>query len=139
MFLSRIVVALMVKAGIGLVRDASRIFLEAAPRGVDPCEIGQAMADRPHVAEVHDLHIWEITSGQPALSAHVLVDAGQDCHPVRNDLAALLGREHHIEHITLQVDHANPTLFNLSDRPSTEHCDDPHGSVHRPVRDGGDE
>ena len=52
-----IVVVLMVKAGFGLIRESSRIFLEAAPAGLDPDQIGQAMAARRHVAEVHDLHI----------------------------------------------------------------------------------
>ena len=62
-----IVVVLMVKAGFGLIRESSRIFLEAAPAGLDPDQIGQAMVARRHVAEVHDLHIWEITSGQPII------------------------------------------------------------------------
>src|SRR5215470_16887824 len=67
-----VVVVLMVQAGAGLIRESGRIFLEAAPAGLDPAAVGASMASRPHVAEVHDLHIWEITSGQPAASAHVL-------------------------------------------------------------------
>jgi cobalt-zinc-cadmium efflux system protein len=99
-----IVVALMLHAGAGLIRDSGRIFLEAAPAGLDPAELGTAMAARPCVAEVHDLHVWEITNGMPAASAHVLVAAGQDCHGVRADLERLLaGRG--ITHATLQVDH----------------------------------
>jgi cobalt-zinc-cadmium efflux system protein len=125
-----VVVALMVKAGVGLVRESSRIFLEAAPAGVDPEQIGRAMATRPHVAEVHDLHVWEITSGQPALSAHVLVEPGQDCHVVRTDLASLLAAQHHIEHVTLQLDHARGELLSISD-PRNLHCEDAHGPVHR--------
>ncbi|TCO59891.1 cation diffusion facilitator family transporter [Actinocrispum wychmicini] len=124
-----VVVALMVKAGYGLVRESSRIFLEAAPAGLDPDAIGAALAARPHVAEVHDLHIWEITSGQPALSAHVLVDPGEDCHAVRGDLARLLADEHHIEHVTLQVDHCAPTVLGITD--GVDHCKDPHGKEHR--------
>jgi len=121
-----IVVMLMVKAGVGLVRESSRIFLEAAPAGLDPGRIGTLMAARPDVAEIHDLHIWEITSGQPALSAHILVEAGKDCHAVRTDLATLLATEHHVEHATLQVDHANPAAFDITDRPGPEHLEDPH-------------
>lgn len=110
-----IVVALMAKAGLGLVHASTRIFLEAAPKELDPATVGQAMATRDGVAEVHDLHIWEITSGEPALSAHVLVDAGCDCHAVRADLAALLANQHHIHHTTLQVDHAPPgTLSSVN-------------------------
>jgi hypothetical protein len=76
------------------------------------------------------------TSGQPALSAHVLVDPGQNCHAVLEDLASLLADEHHIEHVTLQVDHANPSVLTITDRASVEqqpdHCEDPHGPIHRP-------
>jgi cobalt-zinc-cadmium efflux system protein len=101
-----VVVVLMLRAGSGLIRESGRIFLEAAPSDIDPAALGAAMAARPHVAEVHDLHIWEITTGMPAASAHVLVEPHHDCHAVRADLEALLAREHGITHLTLQVDHA---------------------------------
>src|SRR5271154_6438258 len=104
-----VVVVLMLRAGGGLIRASGRIFLEAAPAGLDPAAIGAAMAARPHVAEVHDLHIWEITSGMPAASAHVLVAPQQDCHAVRADLETLFAREYGITHLTLQVDHAADT------------------------------
>jgi cobalt-zinc-cadmium efflux system protein len=124
---SLIVVALMVKAGAGLVRDSGRIFLEAAPAGLQPERIGQALARRPHVVEVHDLHIWQITSGMPAASAHVLVAVGEDCHAVRHDLEHVLEQEYQITHTTLQVDHASEQLLTIERR----HCDDPHGPSHR--------
>jgi cobalt-zinc-cadmium efflux system protein len=101
-----IVVVLMLHAGAGLIKDSGRIFLEAAPAGLDPAAVGAAMASRRNVTEVHDLHIWEITSGLPAASAHVLVAPGEDCHAVRADLEAFLGHEYGITHATLQVDHA---------------------------------
>ena len=101
-----VVVVLMLRAGSELIPESGRIFLEAAPADIDPATLGAAMAARPHVAEVHDLHIWEITTGMPAASAHVLVEPHQDCHAVRADLEALLAREHGITHLTLQVDHA---------------------------------
>ncbi|HVT66596.1 MAG TPA: cation diffusion facilitator family transporter, partial [Trebonia sp.] len=100
-----VVVVLMLRAGAGLVRKSGRIFLEAAPAGFDPAVLGAAMAARPHVAEVHDLHIWEITTEMPAASAHVLVEPRQDCHAVRADLEELLSHEYGIAHLTLQVDH----------------------------------
>ena len=128
-----VVVALMVHAGAGLIRDSGRIFLEAAPAGLDPAAVGAAMAGRQHVTEVHDLHIWEITSGMPAASAHVLVAPGEDCHAVRADLEAFLSREYGISHATLQVDHAGlpagPGLIRLSQE---QHCDDAHGPAYRP-------
>jgi cobalt-zinc-cadmium efflux system protein len=128
-----VVVVLMVHAGGGLIRDSGRIFLEAAPAGLDPAAVGAAMASRPHVAEVHDLHIWEITSGMPAASAHVLVAAGEDCHAVRADLEAYLSREYGITHATLQVDHAGlPTAPGLIRLSQEQHCDDAHGPAYRP-------
>ena len=127
-----VVVMLMVQAGAGLIRDSGRIFLEAAPAGLDPAAVGAAMAVRSHVTEVHDLHIWEITSGEPAASAHVLVAPGEDCHAVRADLEAFLSREYGITHATLQVDHAGlpvaPGVIGVSE----QHCDDAHGPVYRP-------
>src|SRR6201994_2147391 len=113
---SLIVVALMLVAGTGLVRDSGRVFLGAAPAGLPPATIGAALVSQPHVTEVPDLHVWEISSDLPAASAHVLVAPGEDCHAVRADLEALLGREYGITHTTLQVDHA-PDLLTVGPRP----------------------
>jgi cobalt-zinc-cadmium efflux system protein len=102
---SILVAALMAKAAYGLLREAGRVLLEAAPQGVRPIDIAEAMAAHPSVANVHDLHVWEITSGFPALSAHVLVRPGDDCHAVRRDLERLVDERFGIQHTTLQVDH----------------------------------
>ena len=91
------------------------------------------MAARPHVAEVHDLHVWEITTGMPAASAHVLVEPREDCHAVRADLEALLAREYGITHATLQVDHARAARGreHTAEPPAEEHCEDSHGPRYR--------
>jgi cobalt-zinc-cadmium efflux system protein len=129
-----VVVALMVHAGAGLIRESGRIFLEAAPAGLDPAAVGAAMAARPHVTEIHDLHIWEITSGMPAASAHVLVAPGEDCHAVRADLEDYLTDKYGITHATLQVDHAGLPAASGLIQVSLEqqHCDDEHGPAYRP-------
>ncbi|MDQ3791735.1 MAG: cation diffusion facilitator family transporter [Actinomycetota bacterium] len=88
-----------------LLRDSTNILLEQAPRGIDPNEVGRKMVGVEGVEEVHDLHIWEITSGFPALAAHVLVGQATDCHERRRELEKVLYREFAIEHTTLQVDH----------------------------------
>ncbi len=80
---SLLIAALMARSGVSLVRASGRVFLEAAPRGLDPEEIGRALVAQQGVVEVHDLHVWEVTSGFPALSAHVLVGADCDCHAAR--------------------------------------------------------
>jgi cobalt-zinc-cadmium efflux system protein len=99
------VVALMLRSAWGLLRDSGRVLLEAAPAGVDVQAVGRAMAAQPCVAEVHDLHVWEVTTGFPALSAHVIVGAGDPCHDVRRALEGLLRDRFGIDHTTLQVEH----------------------------------
>jgi cobalt-zinc-cadmium efflux system protein len=89
-----------------ILRDSTQILLESTPRGIDADTLGRRLASAPGVVEVHDLHVWTITSGFPALSAHVLVRPGEDCHGRRRELERLLEDEFGIEHTTLQVDHA---------------------------------
>jgi cobalt-zinc-cadmium efflux system protein len=111
-----LVAALMARAGFGLLRDAGRIFFEAAPAGVDVGDIGHALAASPGVSSVHDLHVWELTSGFPALSAHVVVGASEDCHGRREELQALLHARFGIDHATLQVEHEQG-LLSIDSRP----------------------
>lgn len=129
-----VVVGLMVKAGLGLLRASGRILLEAAPVSMNPADLGQRIAGLPGVVEVHDLHVWQITSGQPALSAHVLVDPTGDCHHQREQIQALLGRGYGIRHSTLQVDHAPAASDHCGAADSGSHCADPHGATYRANR-----
>ncbi len=99
-----LVAALMLYSGVGLLRESGRVLLEAAPRDLDPDEIGNALAAEHHVVEVHDLHVWEVTSGFPALSAHVTVRSGCDTQAHRRQLAELLRDRFGITHSTLQVE-----------------------------------
>jgi len=99
------VAALMVWAAYGLLKHSGRILLEMSPEGLDVVEIGQAIAEHPGVSSVHDLHVWQIATGFPALSAHVLVRPGDDCHGIRRALEMMLGARFALEHTTLQVDH----------------------------------
>jgi cobalt-zinc-cadmium efflux system protein len=130
-----VVVALMVKAGVGLIRESGRIFLEAAPSGIDPPALGARLTGVAGVVEVHDLHVWQITSGQPAMSAHVLVAEGLDCHAVRAAIEELLRHDYRITHSTLQVDHADtdPDRSTGHEADIDSHCDDAHGASYRPA------
>ena len=105
-----VVAALMGVAAYRLLRDSSRVFLEASPRGIAPGAVEAAIRGVDGVTDVHELHVWEVTSGFPALSAHVLVDAGIDCHQRRVAIEELLGSQFEIEHTTLQVDHRDDVL-----------------------------
>jgi len=111
---SLFIAALMIRSGVQLVSDSGRVFLEAAPKGLDPQQVGEALVAQPGVIEVHDLHVWEVTSGFPALSAHVLVGADNDCHAARRRIEAMLRERFEIDHTTLQVDHVGSELLEIT-------------------------
>lgn len=100
-----LVAGLMSRAGVGLVRDSFRVLLEAAPKGIDPDVIRRTIIEQSEVVAIDDFHVWEITSGFPALSARVVVSRGIDCHAKRRELERILAQRFHIDHSTLQIDH----------------------------------
>jgi len=102
---SLLVALLMLRASWSLLRDSGRIFLEAAPSGIDPDAVAATLAAEAEVVEVHDLHVWTVTSGFPALAAHVLVSPDADCHAARRRLERVLQERFDLRHTTLQVDH----------------------------------
>jgi cobalt-zinc-cadmium efflux system protein len=104
---------LVVASTFGVLRETIGVLLEGSPAGMDAREVGAAIASTKGVVGVHDLHLWTITSGFPALSAHVLVEAGADCHAIRRDLEVLLRDRFEVTHTTLQVEHA-PGLIKLA-------------------------
>lgn len=99
------VAALMLRSGWSLLRASTRVLLEAAPRGIDPAEVGRTLAALPGIVEIHDLHVWEVTSGFVAVAAHVVVAPDDDCHLRRRELQSVLHERFGIRHTTLQVDH----------------------------------
>src|SRR5271163_3534513 len=125
---SLLIAGLMTRSGLSLVKASGRIFLEAAPEGLDPHTIGETLVEQPGVVEVHDLHVWEITSGFPALSAHVLVAADSDCHAARRGMETMLKERFGLDHLTLQVDHERG-LLTLEPPVAS-------GSASGPVRSG---
>ena len=110
-----VVAGLMAYAAWGLLRDSWRVFLEAAPRGIDVAAIEADLHAVEGVVDVHDLHVWEVTSGFPNLSAHLLLTADQDCHLRRQQISQLLVERYGIEHTTLQVDHWHEPLIKADD------------------------
>jgi cobalt-zinc-cadmium efflux system protein len=109
-----LVAGLMLLASWRLLRDSGRVLLDIAPAGLPVEEIGGAMASYPGVVQVHDLHVWEVTTEFPTLSAHVLVEPGADCHGIRRELEQLLRERFGLEHTTLQVEHAAAELVQIS-------------------------
>ncbi len=118
---SLLVAALMLRAAYGLLKDSGRVLLEMSPEGINVEEISHALATHPHVTSVHDLHVWEIGSGFPSLSAHVLVHPGDDCHAIRRELELLLDQRFGIDHTTLQVDHQPERVLQIGDRARQAH------------------
>jgi cobalt-zinc-cadmium efflux system protein len=118
------VAALMAWTGFGLVRASGRVFLEGAPQGIDPDALGADLAAIDGVAELHDLHVWQIGSDESAVSAHVLVGAPFDCHEVSSRLRLALAERYGIGHVTLQADHLDAATHVAED------CADAHGQVH---------
>jgi cobalt-zinc-cadmium efflux system protein len=110
---SLLVAGMMSRSAYGLLRESGRIFLEASPKDIDPTAIGRRMAEQAGVVEVHDLHVWEVTSEFPALSAHVIVAADADCHKARLDIAEMIERDFGIHHTTLQVEHRPERLLQI--------------------------
>ncbi len=108
-------------AGVGLLRDSSRVLLEIAPEHLSVEQVGLAMARHPQVADVHDLHVWELGAGFPALSAHVLVEPEADCHAVRRELETMLRERFALDHTTLQVDHAHAGLLQIGGTRAPRH------------------
>ena len=99
------VAVLMLRSGWSLLRASKRVLLEAATAGLDPDEVGRTLAAMPGIFEIHDLHVWEVTSGFVAVAAHVVVAPGDDCHLRRRELQSVLHERFGIRHTTLQVDH----------------------------------
>jgi len=102
---SILISVLIAASAWSILKEAVEVLMEAAPSGLDAGELGYAMAAEDGVEQVHDLHVWQITSGFTSLSAHVLVAAGADCHGIRQRLESMLGERFEIEHTTLQVEH----------------------------------
>ncbi|HYX87847.1 MAG TPA: cation diffusion facilitator family transporter [Gaiellaceae bacterium] len=106
-----VVAALIFWSSWLLLRESTRILLEVSPVEAEPGEVAEAMLELPRVVEVHDLHVWTVGSGFPSVSAHVLVEPGADCHRIRVQLASLLAERFGLDHSTLQVEHAAPTML----------------------------
>jgi cobalt-zinc-cadmium efflux system protein len=112
--IAAILIGLLVVASTGgVLRETVGVLLEGTPAGMNAREVRAAIAATEGVVGVHDLHLWTITSGFPALSAHVLVAPGADCHAIRRNLEVLLRERFGLTHTTLQVEHA-PGLIKLA-------------------------
>lgn len=104
----------------GVLREALGILLESAPAGVDPERLGTTLAAVPGVVNVHDLHVWTITSGFPAVSAHVVVAPAADRDDVLHALQRVAADAYGIRHVTFQVDRDHAELLQIHHRGCPE-------------------
>jgi cobalt-zinc-cadmium efflux system protein len=98
------VAALCLWSARHLIAEPVRILLERAPAGLDPARVGPALCTVDGVVEVHDLHIWTITSGFDALAVHVVAAPGADQHALLHELQRFIEAEFGVTHTTIQVD-----------------------------------
>lgn len=101
--ISILIAVLIAASSWRLLKEPLEVLMESAPAGIDVSEVGRAMAAEDDVLEVHDLHVWTVTSGFPALSAHVVVRRGCERDAVRERLERMLHERFQIRHTTLQV------------------------------------
>lgn len=94
-----------------LLRDAVNVLLEATPKDVDMGEVRRHILEAPSVRDVHDLHVWTITSGMNVVSAHVIVDRGAAPSSVLDHLCRCLGTQFDIDHSTFQLETADRRML----------------------------
>lgn len=100
--LSMLVGGLILRSTFGVLREATLVLLDSVPRQVDFAAVGNALARVPGIVAVHDLHVWTMAPGRPALSAHVLVEDSVQWPLVLHRARRMLEQEFHIDHVTLQ-------------------------------------
>jgi len=104
---SVLIAILIVPRTLSLLRDAVNVLLEATPKGVDLAEVRAHILDAEGVADVHDLHVWTITSGMNVVSAHVVLEPSADAPSVLDELCRCLTGDFDIEHSTFQLETAD--------------------------------
>lgn len=118
---SLVIAAMIVPRAVSLLREVAEVLLESTPRDVDLEELREHIRTTPGVADVHDLHVWTITSGMPVMSAHVVVDDSvtgmAEAHQVLDRLRGCLAEHFDVEHSTFQIE---PT-GHLDSEPHAHH------------------
>jgi len=100
--LSLAICALILYSTLALLRDALHVLMEGVPGHLDLNTVGNSLARVPGVVSVHDLHIWMLSSGMPALSAHVVLERMTDWTGILDQMRDLLRQRYGIDHVTLQ-------------------------------------
>ncbi len=108
------IAGLLVVGALRLVREAADILLEGTPKGLDLEDVSARVRELPGVRQIHDFHIWTVTSGFPAMSAHVDLERDADHEAVRQAVHRLLHQKYKIEHTTIQTEaYREPRLLSI--------------------------
>jgi cobalt-zinc-cadmium efflux system protein len=99
-----------------LLRQTVNVLLEGAPPHLDVVEIEEALRGAPGVRRVHDLHVWTLTSGRDAMSAHVVVEAGAPSDKILEDLHLILHTRFGVDHTTIQIETEPSPLIQITPR-----------------------
>ncbi len=105
---------------VGLIRQAVHVLMEGVPAHVDVREIERALASVPRVQAVHDLHVWTLTSGKDAMSAHVVVSDTAPMDDITRALHALAHERFGIDHATIQVEPVSPRPADQGPEPTQD-------------------
>lgn len=98
------VAVFIVPRALRLGRDAARVLLQAAPKHLSPAQVRADLIAIEDVVDVHDLHLWTLTSGMEVATAHLMIRDGADSHAVLDSAQAVLVDRHGVDHATLQVE-----------------------------------
>lgn len=101
---SVLIAMLVIYSSWRLLAEAVAVLMESAPHGIDVDEVRAAMGAAPGVVDVHDLHVWSITSGLDSLSAHVVIEEGHSHSELLTALRAMLDERFGIDHVTIQIE-----------------------------------
>jgi cobalt-zinc-cadmium efflux system protein len=101
---SVVIAVLILFSSWTLIRESVDVLMEAAPRHIDLEALRRALEDVPGASEVHDLHVWSLTTGHYALSAHAVLEEGAPSDPVLAEMADRLARRFDIRHVTIQLE-----------------------------------
>lgn len=113
--LSLVICVIILISSLRLLREALGVFMEAVPRHLSLEDIGRAMANVPRVGSVHDLHVWQLSSKEIALSAHVVMMDFEDWQDILDELRNVLSEQFHIEHVTIQPERPEEVRIPVSE------------------------
>ncbi len=113
--MSLLTAALVLWAGVRLLRDTTQVLMEGAPRGLDPEQVRTAMLDVDTVTDVHHLHLWNLASDVPALSAHIVITGEpllRDAQHSADRVQAVLADRFAISNVTLELECPSPAKLS---------------------------